>query len=58
MKVVAYPFPVKHRGIEYAPNAEIEVSEQDFENCIAQGAVEIDRTPVTPISKTKTRKKG
>lgn len=54
--IIAYPFAVKHNGIEYAPNAEIEVADKDAEMYLAQGAVEI-RTPVTEDVPAKGRKK-
>lgn len=43
MAIVKYPFAVKCGGVDYKPGAIIEV--QNAEEHIAQGAVEVKRTP-------------
>lgn len=59
MALVAYPYRVKHNGIEYAPNAPIEV--EDAEAHIGVGAKLIASTSTeseTPAKKPRKRKTG
>lgn len=59
MALVAYPYHVKHDGIEYAPNAPIEVDDADVH--VGKGATLIAPTSTeseTPVKKTRKRKTG
>ena len=59
MALVAYPYHVKHNGIEYAPNAPIEVD--DAEAHVSVGARLIAPTSTeseTTAKKPRKRKTG